>query len=202
MEKDTESHRPARIGHFKRVLYQDAINSDIQNAHYEGSGTEEDPYVVTWLEHDPVNPMEFPTSKKWSITMLVAVATLVSILCQEAAAVRMNIEVLRADIKLQAVAFVSSAYSGGATELLAQFRVSQIVVILGVSLFVLGFAVGPLIWAPMSGTCGLLAHYRTLTSNFSLLTSMLQSCLAGSTCSSAHTWSSLLSTQVLQDPRT
>jgi hypothetical protein len=78
MEKDSESHRPAHISHITRILHQDAINSDIQNAHYEGSGTEEDPYVVEWLDYDPVNPMEFPIMKKWAITMLVAIATLVS----------------------------------------------------------------------------------------------------------------------------
>lgn len=78
MEKDTESHRPARISHFKRVLTQGALNPDIKNAHYEGSGTEEDPFVVSWLDHDPVNPMEYSNTMKWSITMLVALATLVS----------------------------------------------------------------------------------------------------------------------------
>lgn len=80
MEKDTESHRPAHISHFKRVLDQGALNSDIQNAHYPGAGTETDPYVVSWLDHDPVNPMEYPTATKWALTMLVALATLVSTL--------------------------------------------------------------------------------------------------------------------------
>lgn len=48
-----------------------------------------------------------------------------------------------------AVAFVSSAYSGGIEEILITFRVSQEIGTLGISLFVLGFAIGPLIWAPM-----------------------------------------------------
>lgn len=78
MEKDTESHRPAPISHFHRVLHQSALNPDIQNAHYEGSGTEADPFVVAWLDHDPVNPMNYSSGMKWGITMLVACATLVS----------------------------------------------------------------------------------------------------------------------------
>lgn len=78
MEKDVESHRPARISHIKRVLDQSVVTDDIVNAHYVGSGTEDDPYVVVWLDDDPVNPMNYSTVKKWLITMLVAVATLVS----------------------------------------------------------------------------------------------------------------------------
>ena len=61
--------------------------------------------------------MEWPIWYKWVLTQLVAVATL-------------------------AVAFVSSAYTGGLERVIVQFGVSQEVVTLGVSLFVLGFALG------------------------------------------------------------
>ncbi|OJD35687.1 mfs multidrug transporter [Diplodia corticola] len=128
-EKDVESGRIARIPHFKRVLDQAAVNDDIINAHYEGSGTDEDPYIVAWLDDDPVNPMNYPIAVKWTITGLVAIATL-------------------------AVAFVSSAYSGGIKEIMIEFGVVQIIATLGISLFVLGFAIGPLIWAPMSELFG------------------------------------------------
>ncbi|KAI9691820.1 MAG: hypothetical protein M1822_007892 [Bathelium mastoideum] len=73
--------------------------------------------------------MLFSKAKKWSITMLSAFATL-------------------------AVAFVSSAYSGGVDQIIEQFHVSDEVVVLGISLFVLGFAIGPLIWAPLSELYG------------------------------------------------
>ena len=53
-----------------------------------------------------------------------------------------------------AVSFVSSAYSGGVEEILTSFDVGEEVVILGISLFVLGFAIGPLLWAPMSELYG------------------------------------------------
>lgn len=125
-EKDVESGRIARIPHFRRVYDQAAVNDDIINAHYDGSGTDEDPYIVAWLDDDPVNPMNYSTSLKWTITMLVAIATL-------------------------AVAFVSSAYSGGIREIIVEFGAVQIIATLGISLFVLGFAIGPLMWAPMSG---------------------------------------------------
>lgn len=125
-EKDVESGRPARIPWTKQILDQGVVNDDIVNAYYEGAGTNEDPYIVQWLDDDPRNPMNYPTMVKWAITMLVAVATL-------------------------AVAFVSSAYSGGVREIMVEFGVVQIIATLGISLFVLGFAIGPLIWAPMSG---------------------------------------------------
>lgn len=128
-EKDVEGQRPTRIPHFKMVMDQKVVTPEMINHNYPGSGTEEDPYIVSWIDDDPRNPMLFSKTKKWSITMVVAIATL-------------------------AVAFVSSAYSGGAREILIEFRVSQEIVILGVSLFVLGFAIGPLLWAPMSELFG------------------------------------------------
>jgi len=126
MEKDTEKGHTGRIPHFKRVFHQGILDDDIINHEYEGAGTDEDPFLVTWIEDDPVNPMNYPNTLKWIITTLVAVATL-------------------------AVAFVSSAYSGGINEILEEFKVAQIIGTLGISLFVLGFAIGPLLWAPLSG---------------------------------------------------
>jgi multidrug resistance protein len=53
-----------------------------------------------------------------------------------------------------AVALVSSAYSGGIDQILSTFNVGTEVATLGISLFVLGFAIGPLLWAPMSELYG------------------------------------------------
>jgi len=52
------------------------------------------------------------------------------------------------------VAFVSSAYSGGIDQIVATFGIGDEVATLGISLFVLGFAIGPLFWAPMSELYG------------------------------------------------
>ena len=52
------------------------------------------------------------------------------------------------------VSFNSSAYSGSFKELSDDFPVSAEVLTLGVSLYVLGFAVGPLIWGPLSEMYG------------------------------------------------
>jgi Ca2+/H+ antiporter len=124
-EKDTESGKASGISHFSQVFNHAGVTPEVENWDYEGSGTEDDPYVVNWIDNDARNPQTWSEVKKWSITALVAIATL-------------------------AVAFVSSAYSGGAKEVISEFGCSQEIYTLGLSLFVLGFAVGPLIWAPMS----------------------------------------------------
>ncbi|KAL2673666.1 hypothetical protein Neosp_012109 [[Neocosmospora] mangrovei] len=96
---------------------------------YVGEGTESNPLLVKFLPNDPQDAMTFAPWRKWMITILQAIATL-------------------------AVTFVSSAYTGGIREIIRAFDVSQVVATLGVSLFVLGFAVGPLLWAPLSELYG------------------------------------------------
>jgi hypothetical protein len=125
MGDDPGSSRSGRIPYFRRVFHQGVLNDDIVNHPYDGSGTEDDPFLVMWIDNDAVNPMNYPVALKWSITLLVAIATL-------------------------AIAFVSSAYSSGIPKVLEEFRVAQTVGTLGISLFVLGFAIRPLLWAPLS----------------------------------------------------
>lgn len=124
-----EASFPSKIPFWRLIFDQKVITQDVAQHPYPGSGTEEDPYAVTWIPNDPRNPMNFRTTTKWAITILVSFVTL-------------------------AVALVSSAYSGGMGQIIAQFGVAEEIVILGVSLFVLGFAIGPLIWAPLSEIFG------------------------------------------------
>lgn len=53
-----------------------------------------------------------------------------------------------------AVSWCSSVYSAGMPQLIAEFKVGQVVLLLGVSLFIMGFASGPIVWAPMSELMG------------------------------------------------
>lgn len=92
-EKDVEATKSTRIPFFRQVYDKAGITPEVQKWDYEGSGTEADPYIVTWIHDDPRNPMLYSSTRKWAITMLVAMATL-------------------------AVAFVSSAFSGGANEVI------------------------------------------------------------------------------------
>ncbi|KAJ8118609.1 hypothetical protein OPT61_g438 [Boeremia exigua] len=125
---DVESGREG-ISHWQMILDQGVVTKDIINWEYDGSGTEEDPYAVEWLPNDPRNPMTFAKTKKWIMALAVANSVLV-------------------------VSFCSSAFSGGIQQIMIEFNVSQEIVTLGVSLFVLGFALGPLLWAPFSEMYG------------------------------------------------
>ncbi|KFA71249.1 hypothetical protein S40288_07806 [Stachybotrys chartarum IBT 40288] len=124
-----EPTAPTKIPYWRLVTDQAGVTTEVANHPYQGSGTEDDPYLVQWIPNDPRNPMLFSDKKKWFITMSVAFTTL-------------------------AVALVSSAYTGGIREIMAEFQISQEVATLGVSLFVLGFAIGPLLWAPLSEIFG------------------------------------------------
>jgi multidrug resistance protein len=130
---DVESQKgaalPKNVPHWRIVASQSLVTDEVLNYPYRGSGTEADPYIVEFIPNDPRNPMEFPQWKKWFITVTVAIATL-------------------------AVAFVSTAYTASTAQIIAEFGCSQEVATLGVSLFVLGFALGPLAWAPLSELYG------------------------------------------------
>lgn len=134
-----ESSAPTKIPYWRLVFDQGVVTQEIIDHPYPGSGTDEDPFEVTWIPNDPRNPMNFSEVKKWTFTMLVAVATL-------------------------AVSLVSSAYTGGIKEIMAQFHIGQELATLGVSLFVLGFAVRP----PLSRHC-----YLSLCNLFYLHTNVI-----------------------------
>lgn len=108
---------PSSIPYFRFLFDQASLTHAILSWPYEGSGTVEDPYVVTWIDNDPRNPMLWSTTQKWSLTLMVAFVTLT-------------------------VALVSSAYSGTVPEMAHDFDVSDEVVISGISLYVLGFGTG------------------------------------------------------------
>jgi len=88
---------------------------------YRGEGTSEKPYIIDWLPDDPENPQTWSDTYKWLLTVFVAIATL-------------------------AVTFCSSVYTGDIDGLLQDYGVSVEVATLGISLFVLGFAVGKFIF--------------------------------------------------------
>ncbi|PTU23071.1 hypothetical protein P175DRAFT_0507816 [Aspergillus ochraceoroseus IBT 24754] len=129
LSSHTQAPASRHIPYWRLVAEQGIVTQEVIDFPYPGSGTEEDPYAITWIPEDPRNPMLFSPFVKWFITMMAAISTL-------------------------AVALVSSAYTGGVAEIERQFHIGTEVVTLGVSLFVAGFAVGPLLWAPLSEMFG------------------------------------------------
>ena len=127
-EKATTNTSP-RISYRDLMLNHGYFDSNISCHAYDGSGTDEDPFLIGWIEHDPRNPLLFRDRRKWLWTLLVALATM-------------------------AVALTTSAYTAPAKEIKEALHVSQEVFELGLSLFVLGFAVGPLFWGPLSELYG------------------------------------------------
>ncbi|KFH44385.1 putative transporter-like protein [Hapsidospora chrysogenum ATCC 11550] len=91
---------------------------------YNGRGTEDDPFLVEFQKDDPENPMNWSQFRKWFITTIVTLSVF-------------------------AVTFTSSAYSVSSADIMREFDVSVEVFIVGVSLFVLGFAIGPAVWGPL-----------------------------------------------------
>lgn len=91
---------------------------------------EKDPNVVSFDgPDDPYNPQNWPHGKKWLYAAVLGSMTL-------------------------CVTFASSVFSTATEVTSMQFGVSTEVMTLGTSLFVIGFAFGPLIWGPMSELYG------------------------------------------------
>ncbi|WWC95614.1 hypothetical protein V866_002479 [Kwoniella sp. B9012] len=111
--------------------------SEIINHPYDGQGTEESPYVVTWVPDDPArsfkdreNPMTFKFYYKWIATLIAAFGTL---------GVTISSSMLSAaiwDIRLEFPGYSNQIY------------------IMVTSAFLIGFVVGPLLWAPGSEVYG------------------------------------------------
>ncbi|KAK4101221.1 MFS general substrate transporter [Parathielavia hyrcaniae] len=78
---------------------------------------------------DPYNPANWPARKKVVTTMLYGLVTMTA-------------------------TWASSCYSAGTAQVAAEFGVGDQVAVLGTSLFLVGFGIGPLLWAPLSEVYG------------------------------------------------
>ncbi|KAI1817781.1 major facilitator superfamily domain-containing protein [Poronia punctata] len=78
---------------------------------------------------DPYHPINWPTKKKVTTTLLYGFVTMTA-------------------------TWASSSYSPGTQNIAHEFHVGTQVATLGTSLFLLGFGIGPLVWAPLSEVYG------------------------------------------------
>ena len=99
---------------------QPSISSqDTQNAIDHEKG--EDHFLVTWLPNDADNPRNWSILKKLFVTFQICLLT-------------------------TSVYIGSAIYTAGLQGVQAQFHVSQVKALLGLTLFVVGYALGPMIW--------------------------------------------------------
>ncbi|PMD48560.1 putative caffeine resistance protein 5 [Hyaloscypha variabilis F] len=82
--------------------------------------------IVSWFgDNDPENPLNWLTGKKFLVTFLICLLTF-------------------------SVYIGSAIYSAGTEGVMERFGVSQVAAALGLTLFVAGYGLGPMVWAPMS----------------------------------------------------
>lgn len=77
--------------------------------------------LVDWTENDRENPRNWSTPKKFFVTFQICLLT-------------------------TSVYIGSAIYTAGIQGVMAQFDVSEVAALLGLALFVLGYALGPMIW--------------------------------------------------------
>ncbi|KAK4214351.1 major facilitator superfamily domain-containing protein [Rhypophila decipiens] len=122
--------RGTRIPWIQILTRQGVLTPEMLSHAYAGSGTPDDPSIVTFLpDHDPRDSMHFPLWLRWTLCLAAGWVTF-------------------------SVAFISSAYAGGVPSMSADLGVSPESATLGLSLFLLGFVLGPFFWAPCSELFG------------------------------------------------
>ncbi|KAG8788862.1 hypothetical protein FRC12_014103 [Ceratobasidium sp. 428] len=97
----------------------------LHSQHTNKSGT----ITVDWHTNDPENPMNWRSGYRRTLGALIGL----SAFC---------------------VAFSSSAYAAAIPGIMREFGPNSDVALLGLSLFVLGFGLGPLVWGPLSELYG------------------------------------------------
>lgn len=146
--------------------------SDLVHHNYKGSGTADDPFVVTWLEGDVENPYNFAEGYKWFNTMIGA--------CAQGGHKRRVKGLTEAAVGMLSVTMGSSILSGTIEDIKKEFpghnsysyimgeslvfgravmttlgpRFPRPVLTPVTGIYILGFVVGPFIWAPYSEVFG------------------------------------------------
>ncbi|KAL2819914.1 major facilitator superfamily domain-containing protein [Aspergillus cavernicola] len=86
-------------------------------------------FVVHWDENDPTNPRMFNHTRKWMIVVICSMGSL-------------------------CVTCTSSMYTVTYDQLTEEFNCSRLIATLGLSFFIWGLGIGPLVLGPLSEFCG------------------------------------------------
>ena len=84
-----------------------------------------DSRLVEWAENDPHNPRNWSTPKKLFVTFQICLLT-------------------------TSVYIGSAIYTAGVQDVAKEFHVSEVAALLGLTLFVVGYALGPMVWVRVS----------------------------------------------------
>lgn len=109
------------------TILQYSLNQSESSSRSNVSGIEtdaekgKDKRLVEWSEDDPHNPRNWSTAKKVFVTFQICLLT-------------------------TSVYIGSAIYTAGIPGIQQQFQVSEVKALLGLTLFVLGYALGPMIW--------------------------------------------------------
>ncbi|CAD6571028.1 MAG: hypothetical protein TREMPRED_000107 [Tremellales sp. Tagirdzhanova-0007] len=110
--------------------HADLERGDVQPSSAEREKKPEKPDLVVWDgPDDPQNPQNWPRSKKIRVTILYGMTTMCA-------------------------TFASSIFASASPFIAKDYGLSTEVTILGLSLFLLGFGFGPVLWAPLSEVYG------------------------------------------------
>ncbi|KAJ3579782.1 hypothetical protein NPX13_g780 [Xylaria arbuscula] len=148
------------------VDFQRACNSDLEKGASDESAAaatsddsdkndKDDPNIVWWDgANDPANPYNWPSWRKWSNCGLISIMTFLTPLA-------------------------SSMFAPGVPQVMAEFHSTSLeIASFVVSVYVLGFAAGPLVFAPMSEIYGRVPIYHV--SNIALVAFTVACALAPS----------------------
>jgi len=94
------SRQRQSVPYFKVFLDQGYVDAVVLKHQYSGSGSEEDPFLVEWLDSDLRNPLQFSNGRKWLYVAIESMATF-------------------------AVAMTTSIYSAGPKEVIGRFDMSR-----------------------------------------------------------------------------
>lgn len=126
---DGEKHRSDSNGNDNQ---DDDVEKQSSNEKKDGDDEEKDPNIVDWDgDDDPQNPYNWKPLRKWSIAVCMGLMTFVC-------------------------TFASSVLSSAVMPISMEYGVGSTVAILSTSLFVLGFAFGPIIVSILYGQRGVL----------------------------------------------
>ncbi|KAL9112788.1 MAG: hypothetical protein Q9227_003091 [Pyrenula ochraceoflavens] len=125
----TASATRSRIPWLTRLTDQAYLRPEMLAADYEGDGSEDQPYVVAFMDDDPTNPLGFAKWTRWGLCLAASYVTFT-------------------------VAFNSSAFVSGITGISRDLGGGPELAMLGVGVFLIGFILGPLVWAPTSEMYG------------------------------------------------